>query len=146
MGSIGGTFGSQWTLGGPLGLLRATSWPQLDTQGQPKGRLGAPKRRFGGLVKTLIFYYVVFKCFSALGAPGGDPKGHLGRHWKLPVGPKGVPGDAWGAALETLGSLWGARPGQSGRPVCQSYGNRRSAAASQVRSEVRVYLSDKSYD
>ena len=33
-----------------------------------------------------------------------------------------------------------------GEVVCQSYGNRRNSAENQVTSEVKVYLTDKSYD
>ena len=51
------------------------------------------------------------------------------------------------------GGKKGARSGQSGRlfrvggeVVCQSYGTRRNSAENQVTSEVKVYLTDKSYD
>ncbi len=144
LGSVGAPFGSKWALGGPLGLLRGTLWPQLEAQGRPKGGPGGPKRRFGNLLKTSIFLWFLM-VFQPLGLPVG-PKGAPGSTLEAPVRSKGVPGDAWGAALETLGSLWGARSGQSGRPVCQSYGNLRAPAGNQIKSKVKVYLTDKSYD
>ena len=36
--------------------------------------------------------------------------------------------------------------GRSVRSCCRSYGNCRAAAQTQVKPEVKVYLSDKSYD
>ena len=140
LGSLGVPFGTKWVLGGPLGARRDTLWLQLEAQGLPKGGPGGPKRRFGHLLQTSIFLWFL-TVFQPLRRPVGS-KGPPGSTLEAP----GEPGDAWGTVLQTLGSLWDARSGQSGRPVCQSYANLRASAANQVKAEVKVYLTDKSYD
>ena len=66
----------------------------------------------------------------------------VGATWSI----KSHPGDARGSRNGGQGSQKGAGSGQSGRPVCQSYGTRRKPGRTQVKSEVKVDLSDKSYD
>ena len=58
-------------------------------------------------------------------------------------------GPVFGLQIDLLGSLW-AHDGtffrRWVRSRCRGYGTRRKSAENQVTSEVKVYLSDKSYD
>ena len=58
-------------------------------------------------------------------------------------------GPAFGLQIDLLGSLW-AHDGtffrRWVRSRCRGYGTRRTSAENQIGAEVKVYLSDKSYD
>ena len=73
--------------------------------------------------------------FEGLAAQVGAP-------WSIKSRPRTTHGSQSGGQ----DSKNGAKTGQSGRPVNRSYGTGRESAGNQVKSEVKVYLSDKSYD
>ena len=117
--------------------------------------LGSPGRLFGSLHRLLTLLGPTFESnlveksvFAILVPRLGETTtfeglaAQVGATWSI----KSHPGDARGSRNGGQGSQKGARSGQSGRPVCQSYGTRRKAGQNQVKSEVKVYLSDKSYD
>jgi len=62
---------------------------------------------------------------------------------------KVVPWHRFGGPTAPLGGYLGKKAvkfGRSGRSCCRSYGNHRKPGGNQVKAEVKVYLTDKSYD
>ena len=72
----------------------------------------------------------------------GGLAGQVGATWSR----KSHPRDARGGQSGGQGGKKGAGSGQSGRPVCRSYGNGRNSAENQIRAEVKVYLTGEPYD
>ena len=101
---------------------------------------------FGGLLGQILAPF--FGSFLAIGktTPSQTDRN---RNSSAPGQPRDRFWRRFGCPTEPFGRLLAKKAvkfGRSGRSSCRSYANHRASGESQVKSEVKVYLTDHSYD
>ena len=105
---------------------------------------GPPGPHFGRKWVKMIWETSCLDCTGASGSHMGcfQKKSSQGHIWE------GF-GHRFGGPTAPLGGSLGKKAvkfGRTGRSCCRSYGNQWKSSENQVKWEVKVYLTDKSYD